>query len=118
MVRDGCRRSEAKGVLEVPNQLRRQVMQLFEVSTRLLQFDGPVEAGENLQKLFDQHPKLRDAFSPTVWMAEDGKSLKPEFLPSKRGNEQGGKEGKRCKTELKLLFEQTNNIDQYIIIYF
>ena len=24
MVRDGCRRSEAKGVLEVPNQLRRQ----------------------------------------------------------------------------------------------
>lgn len=36
--------SKAKGVLEVPNPLRRQVMQLFEVSTRLLKFDDVVEA--------------------------------------------------------------------------
>ncbi|CAJ1424303.1 unnamed protein product, partial [Effrenium voratum] len=85
----------AKGTLEVPNPLRRQVMQLFEVSTRLLQFVGPVEAGESLEKLFDKHPKLRSAFSPSVWM--EGSKLKSEFLPAKRGGESGAKEGKRCK---------------------
>ncbi|CAK9087884.1 unnamed protein product [Durusdinium trenchii] len=84
----------AKGVLEVPNPLRKQVMELFEVSTRLLKFDAPVEAGESLQKLFDMHPKLQAAFSSSVWMADDGKNLKSEFLPAKRGPDSGPKDGK------------------------
>ncbi|CAE7267628.1 CCA1, partial [Symbiodinium sp. CCMP2592] len=58
----------AKGVLEVPPPLRRQVMLLFEVSTRVLKYAAPVEAGESLQQLFDAHPKLRQAFSSSVWM--------------------------------------------------
>eukprot|EP00913_Durusdinium_trenchii_P003543 g3277.t3 len=69
-------------------------MELFEVSTRLLKFDAPVEAGESLQKLFDMHPKLQAAFSSSVWMADDGKNLKSEFLPAKRGPDSGPKDGK------------------------
>jgi len=84
----------AKGVLEVPPPLRRQVMLLFEVSTRVLKYAAPVEAGESLQQLFDAHPKLRQAFSSSVWMAEDGKTLKREFQPPKRG---GAKDAKRPK---------------------
>lgn len=84
----------AKGVLEVPNPLKRQVMILFEVSLRLLQYDAPVEDADSLLKLFAAMPKLRSAFSDSVWMEKDGKTLKSEFQPPRRG---GGKEAKRPK---------------------
>eukprot|EP00930_Biecheleria_cincta_P074299 TRINITY_DN61501_c0_g1_i1.p1 TRINITY_DN61501_c0_g1~~TRINITY_DN61501_c0_g1_i1.p1 ORF type:complete len:694 (-),score=139.06 TRINITY_DN61501_c0_g1_i1:304-2385(-) len=84
----------AKGVLEVPNPLKRQVMLLFEVSLRLLRYDAPVEDAESLLKLFEAMPKLRSAFSDSVWMEQDGKTLKSEFQPPKRG---GGKDAKRSK---------------------
>eukprot|EP00931_Biecheleriopsis_adriatica_P049273 TRINITY_DN28500_c0_g1_i1.p1 TRINITY_DN28500_c0_g1~~TRINITY_DN28500_c0_g1_i1.p1 ORF type:complete len:686 (-),score=153.59 TRINITY_DN28500_c0_g1_i1:192-2249(-) len=86
----------AKGVLEVPPPLRRQVMILFEVSLRLLRYDGPVESSETLLKLFEALPKLRSAFSHSIWMEEDGKTLKGEFQPPKRAGG-GGKDAKRAK---------------------
>jgi len=75
---------QAKGVLEVPPPLRRQVMVLFEVCLRLLRYEAPVEDVSSLEVLFEAHPKLRLAFSNSVWMDADGKTVKSEFQPPKR----------------------------------
>eukprot|EP00933_Yihiella_yeosuensis_P059652 TRINITY_DN6120_c1_g1_i1.p1 TRINITY_DN6120_c1_g1~~TRINITY_DN6120_c1_g1_i1.p1 ORF type:complete len:712 (-),score=164.13 TRINITY_DN6120_c1_g1_i1:724-2646(-) len=85
----------AKGILEVPPPLRRQVMVLFEVCLRLLRYDAPVEGPEHLNELFAAKPALRASFSSSVWMEEDGKTLKAEFQPAKKGGGGGGKDAKR-----------------------
>jgi len=79
------------GLLEVPPMLRRQVMSLLEVTLRLLQYAGPLEDAEHLTQLFAAHPALQEALSSSVWYESDGKTLRPEFAPPKKGKEKDGK---------------------------
>jgi len=74
-----------KGVLEVPPQLRRQVLVIMEVSLRILGLDIAVESTDDLCQLFHRCPGLRDALSSSVWCEADGKTLRFEFQPPKRG---------------------------------
>lgn len=73
------------GLLEVPNVLKRQVMVLLEVGLRLLHWTGPLDTPEHLQTLFRDIPALGEALASSVWFEEDGKTLRPEFKPAKKG---------------------------------
>jgi len=76
-----------KGVLEVPPSLRRQVLVIMEVSLRLLGLDVVIESADDLCQLFHRCPGLRDALSSSVWCEPDGKILRFEFQPPKRGKD-------------------------------
>merc|ERR1719362_7000 len=76
-----------KGVLEVPPILRRQVLVIMEVSLRMLGLDVAVESADDLCQLFHRCPGLRDALSSSVWCEADGKTLRFEFQPPKRGKD-------------------------------
>merc|ERR1719247_850532 len=54
------------GLLEVPPQLRRQVLSLLEVSLRLLDHKARLETPQELQELFETFPLVQAALSPTV----------------------------------------------------
>jgi len=54
------------GVLEVPPQLRRQVVSLLEVSVRFLNYEAPLESAEHLEELFKTFPLIRTALSKEV----------------------------------------------------
>lgn len=73
------------GLLEVPPMLRRSVMILLEVSLRLLRHAEPLESAEHLEALFVSVPALRKALASSVWFEEDGKTLREEFRPAKKG---------------------------------
>lgn len=83
-------------VLNVPPPLRGQVMLCFEVALRVLQYGEPIETAEHLETLFTRHPDLRVAFAASVWFEDDGKTLRPQFQPPRKGGGDG-KEGKRQK---------------------
>eukprot|EP00419_Tripos_fusus_P023074 CAMPEP_0172727862 /NCGR_PEP_ID=MMETSP1074-20121228/91909_1 /TAXON_ID=2916 /ORGANISM="Ceratium fusus, Strain PA161109" /LENGTH=645 /DNA_ID=CAMNT_0013555043 /DNA_START=18 /DNA_END=1955 /DNA_ORIENTATION=- len=76
-----------KGVLEVPPSLRRQVLMIMEVSLRILELDVAIESANDLCQVFDRCPGLRDALSSSVWYEADGKTLRFEFQPPKRGKD-------------------------------
>lgn len=73
------------GVLEVPPMLRRQVMVLLDVSLRYVSSAEPLETAADVEALFARLPALRDALSSSVWFEEDGKTLRAEFKPAKKG---------------------------------
>mmetsp|Transcript_65808 Transcript_65808/g.183319 ORF Transcript_65808/g.183319 Transcript_65808/m.183319 type:complete len:716 (+) Transcript_65808:54-2201(+) len=74
-----------KGLLEVPPQLRGQVMKLFDIGLRVLEYDGPLENEAQLMQLFESHPGFRQAFSSSTWFEDNGRTLRPEFQPPKGG---------------------------------
>merc|ERR1712232_306854 len=75
------------GVVEVPPMLRSRVVALLEVSMRVLGYKEPVENGEQIGKLLETHPLLKEALSSSVWFEEDGKTLREEFKPKKGGKQ-------------------------------
>lgn len=76
-------RSLVKGFLlkslQVPRTLSRQVLILFEVVLRLLCYAEPLDDEAGLKQLLKVHPQLGQAFAASVWMQEDGQTLREEF---------------------------------------
>merc|ERR1712151_1271786 len=74
-----------KGVLDVPPQLRARVLACLEIALRLLQYDAPLDDETQLHVLLREKPQLREALSPQIWFEDDGKTLREEFQPPKKG---------------------------------
>jgi len=85
------------GVLEVPGLLRKTVLSLLEVGMRLLRRDAPLEDGVQLARLFEELPGFAEALAGSTWYEDDGKTLREEFRPLKRGREAEQEKQKKGK---------------------
>lgn len=69
--------------IKLPPQLRRPVLVLLEVGLRLLEYNAPIESGEDLEELFKKKPAFRTALSSSIWFESDGKTIREELRPKK-----------------------------------
>lgn len=76
---------QVPGLVEVPNQLKGQVMKMMDIVLRLLKYDAPLEDERQLRQLLDAVPNFVDVLGVGVWYKEGpgGHTLKEEFQPRK-----------------------------------